>query len=93
MAEILRRMEDVTRANQQLGRDFRDLANKLEQRYTTREVLDYRLKPLADDVAELQKAREADTSWRRSASLYLSIAAVGWILTIGTLIFTAVSSR
>jgi len=73
--------ETVARLAEFVRKDVYDA----DQRGLGREIREIR-----NDIEELQRARRDDQSWRRSTSVTIAIAGIGWLLTIVIAVATLV---
>lgn len=93
-SEMLRVMQSVIDSQKDVVSELKDLRGEIGRTYVPRgEWVEARkgdgrrMTTMEQDIEDLQKSREGDQSWRRSASLTIAVAAIGWLLTIIALVF------
>ena len=82
LGELIRRLADITAQlagiSNQLRTDFVRKETFDEIRRGDRAVI----ASIREDIADMKTERSDDQKWRRTASITVAVAAVGWLLTI-----------
>lgn len=82
LGELIRRLADITAQlagiSNQLRTDFVRKETFDEIRRGDRAVI----ASIREDITDMKTERSDDQKWRRTASITVAVAAVGWLLTI-----------
>ncbi|MFE6645653.1 hypothetical protein ACFVJS_03760 [Nocardioides sp. NPDC057772] len=82
LGELVRRLADITTQLTDITIQLRNDFVRKETYDAHREVTRVELDEIKGDIVDLKRKNETDQSWRRSTSVAVAIAVIGWVLTI-----------
>lgn len=82
LGELVRRLADITTQLSGISQQLRTDFVRKETYDAHREADRAALAEVRADVAEMKTGRGDDQKWRRSMSLTIAVAGIGWLLTI-----------
>ncbi|MGH3478403.1 MAG: hypothetical protein ACRDQD_16385 [Nocardioidaceae bacterium] len=89
VGEVVRRLANIAGDFAGIRDEMRTIRDEMRTDFVRKETYNAHrdankaaIDTVRDDVAGLKKERDDNAKWRRTASLTLAVAAVGWLVTI-----------